>query len=105
MALAVLMGTFNVIATNVHSSAIAQVVKHVVPYDSFVWTDDSSEVVVLVRINETGLVQELGVEQMTGKLYAKSEFDTIHRLQIEPFIFEGRTFGTRYSQRGYVGES
>ena len=88
-----------------HASFVAQVVKHVVPYESFVWNDGSSEVIVLVRVNETGLVQELGVETTTGQIRTRSEFDRVSLLKMEPLLIEGEVFGSRYSSAGQTKES
>ncbi len=91
VAMTVLFASFRVFGGMEHASVVAQVVKHVVPYDIQVWNDDfnGEEIIILVGVNETGLVQELGVEQTTGELFARSKFDTVHKLQIEPFVFEG----------------
>jgi hypothetical protein len=70
-------------------TAVAPLVKHVVPYDRYVWGDESGEVVVLVQSRVVGLVQELCVESSTGKLHPRSAFDTVHLMRIEPFLFEG----------------
>lgn len=85
-----------------HSPIITQVIKHVIPYDTYVWDDNSSEVVVLVRVNETGHVQELGVESTTGTVIARSKLETVRLLQIEPFLFEGREIVCSF---GYTGET
>lgn len=76
-----------------HTAIVAQVIKHVVPYDTYVWSDDSSEVIMLVGVKETGQVQELAIEQTTGVVMTKSKFDQISLLQIEPFQVDGKEYG------------
>lgn len=76
-----------------HSAVVAQVIKHVIPYDTFVWSDDSNEVIVLMEVKEVGRVQELAVETTTGAVMTKSKFDQIQLLKMEPFLFEGKAYG------------
>jgi len=107
LAMTVLFVSARAFAGLEHASVVAQVVKHVVPYDSFVWNDnsDTEEVIVLVGVNETGLVQELGVEQTTGHLFARSKFDKVHKLTIEPFLFEGKEIKASFAPARRVSKS
>ena len=88
-----------------HSAVVAQVIKHVVPYDVYVWSDDSSEVIMLVGVHETGRIQDLAVEQLSGTLMTKSSFDQIRSLKIEPILFEGKEYGISLGTSESVKES
>jgi hypothetical protein len=73
-------------------AVVTQLVKHVIPYEQFVWGDESTEIIVLVRSKEIGLVQELGVDQTTGVILPRSKFDVVRLMRMEPFVLDGKEF-------------
>jgi len=92
----VAIGLLMAVSANAMTSSapvVTQVVKHVVPYDKIVWSGDSTQIIAMIGVKETGLVQELGVETTTGMILPLSQFTTVRKLEIEPFLFEGKKLG------------
>ena len=77
-------------AMTTSAPVVTQVVKYVVPYDQIVWSGDSTQIIAMIEVKETGLVQELGVETTTGMVQSRSQFTTVRMLKLEPFLFEGK---------------
>lgn len=73
--------------------AATDVVKQVIPAETYDWNDDSTEV-NLVRRNEIGVVQEVDVVEVFNSIFAQPKYDTVWLLDAEPFLFEGKEFGT-----------
>jgi len=89
----VALGLLLAVSANAMTSTapvVTQVVKHVVPYDKIVWSGDSTQIIAMIGVKETGLVQELGVETTTGMILPRSQFTTVRKLELEPFLFEGK---------------
>ncbi len=89
----VAMGLLTAVTAHAMTSSapvVTQVVKHVVPYDKIVWSGDSTQIIAMIGVKETGLVQELGVETTTGMIFPRSQFTTVRKLEPEPFLFEGK---------------
>ena len=89
----VALGLLMAVSANAMTSTapvVTQVVKHVVPYDKIVWSGDSTQIIAMIGVKETGLVQELGVETTTGMILPRSQFTTVRKLEPEPFLFEGK---------------
>ncbi|MEQ9823102.1 MAG: hypothetical protein ABQ298_01825 [Puniceicoccaceae bacterium] len=84
---------------------VTQVVKHVVPYDTIVWSGDSTQIIAMIGVKETGLVQELGVESTTGMILPRSQFTTVRKLALEPFLFEGKEVAVASSKARGSNES
>jgi hypothetical protein len=87
-----LISAFHAHAGMEQVAVVTQLVKHVIPYERFVWSDDSTEITVLVRAKEIGLVQELGVEQTTGMILPRSRFNMVRLMRMEPFVLDGKEF-------------
>ncbi len=92
-------------AMTTSAPVVTQVVKHVVPYDQIVWSGDSTQIIAMIGVKETGLVQELGVESTTGMVLSRSKFSTVRMLELEPFLFEGKEFELSGSKSQITNES
>lgn len=89
----VAIGLLMAVSANAMTSSVpvvTQVVKHVVPYDKIVWSGDSTQIIAMIGVKETGLVQELGVVSTTGMILPQSQFTSIRKLEPALFLFEGK---------------
>jgi hypothetical protein len=94
-----LLMAYSAHAVSASAPVVTQVVKHVIPYDTIVWSGDSTQIIAMIGVKETGLVQELGVESTTGMIRPRSQFATVRKLEPDPFLFEGKVLALGSSKR------